>query len=682
MLKTFLLSNTVSNCNSAKGELHMKKVLISLFLFFTFSLNTLAQHIPSTILEGYTGYVRSIVFSPDGRRLASDSRDSRGTTIHLWDGVSGEHIATLEGHTDHSYLISIVFSPDGRRLASGSADTPIRLWDGVSGEHIATLETAYSFLFSPDGRRLASSEYEGSTILLWDGVSGEPIATLEGHTDDVNSIVFSPDGRILASGSDDRTILWKISDTHISLTPIPVMSPAIGEQFSISVSIVAGENVGGYQMSLVFDPSALRYVESANGDYLPSGALFVPPVVSSVVKEHNGDYRPSSEREDVEVNAVTLGATSLTGISEGDGTLATVTFEVLEVKESVIQLFDTILTDSDGEHLPQWHSSTKVVKPSLLPSAAIVSLTPSSLLSPAIGEQLTFNFEITGGKNVKDFAFTPDYDPSALKYISTRRGDYLTNGVGNGDGRLATATFEVLAVKASTVSFSGYLIGTNGLLYLPTFENAKVIVPIFGDVNRDGVVNILDLVQVASKFGQSVSGDPADVNEDGVVNIVDLVKVAGALGGGAAAPSVLYSDLETTPTRADVQNWLSQAQQLNLTDAISQRGILFLEQLLEALTPKETALLPNYPNPFNPETWIPYQLATPADVNISIYAADGRLVRRLDLGHRSVGTYESRSRAAYWDGRNAQGEPVASGIYFYTLTAGEFTATRKMSITK
>ena len=93
-------------------------------------------------------------------------------------------------------------------------------------------------------------------------------------------------------------------------------------------------------------------------------------------------------------------------------------------------------------------------------------------------------------------------------------------------------------------------------------------------------------------------------------------------------------------------------------------------------------MLPNYPNPFNPETWIPYQLAEPAEVSISIYAADGRLVRTLDLGHQPVGIYESRARSAYWDGRNALGEPVASGVYFYTLIAGDFTATRKMLIRK
>ena len=94
------------------------------------------------------------------------------------------------------------------------------------------------------------------------------------------------------------------------------------------------------------------------------------------------------------------------------------------------------------------------------------------------------------------------------------------------------------------------------------------------------------------------------------------------------------------------------------------------------------ALLVNFPNPFNPETWIPYQLAKDAEVTLTIYAIDGQVVRRLVLGHQPAGIYQTRSRAAYWDGRNAFGEPVASGVYFYTLTAGDFSATRKMLIRK
>ena len=98
--------------------------------------------------------------------------------------------------------------------------------------------------------------------------------------------------------------------------------------------------------------------------------------------------------------------------------------------------------------------------------------------------------------------------------------------------------------------------------------------------------------------------------------------------------------------------------------------------------PNKDALLANYPNPFNPETWIPYQLANPADVSISIYAADGKVVRTLKLGSMPAGRYQSRSRAAHWDGKNSTGEPVASGLYFYTLTTDDFSATRKMLIRK
>jgi len=98
--------------------------------------------------------------------------------------------------------------------------------------------------------------------------------------------------------------------------------------------------------------------------------------------------------------------------------------------------------------------------------------------------------------------------------------------------------------------------------------------------------------------------------------------------------------------------------------------------------PEATSLLPNYPNPFNPETWIPYQLAKPAEGTLHIYSVNGALVRKLVFGHQPAGIYQQRSRAAYWDGRNSQGEKVASGIYFYTITAGDFTATRKMLIRK
>jgi hypothetical protein len=200
------------------------------------------------------------------------------------------------------------------------------------------------------------------------------------------------------------------------------------------------------------------------------------------------------------------------------------------------------------------------------------------------------------------------------------------------------------------------------------------------DINGDGVVNIQDLVVVASQFGQT-GENKADVNGDGVVNIKDLVLVAAAFGNASAAPTLRYHANKLL-TPEVVQQWLDAAKQLARADATVLRGITVLESLLAALTPKETALLPNYPNPFNPETWIPYQLVKRVDVSILIYSADGKLIRTLKLGEQAAGVYETRNRAAYWNGKNEVGESVASGVYFYTLKAGDFTATRKMLIRK
>ena len=117
-------------------------------------------------------------------------------------------------------------------------------------------------------------------------------------------------------------------------------------------------------------------------------------------------------------------------------------------------------------------------------------------------------------------------------------------------------------------------------------------------------------------------------------------------------------------------------------DAIANYNGPALTAQLPVTASKEDMLAANFPNPFNPETWIPYQLATDAVVTLTIHALDGQLVRRLGLGYQPAGTYYSRSRAAYWDGKNDFGEQVASGVYFYTLTARDFTATRKMLIRK
>ena len=197
------------------------------------------------------------------------------------------------------------------------------------------------------------------------------------------------------------------------------------------------------------------------------------------------------------------------------------------------------------------------------------------------------------------------------------------------------------------------------------------------DVDSNGNVDIDDLTAVVSNFGSTPPGRN-DVDNDNDVDADDIRAVfAAVLAAEAAAGAPAL-----THTAKTLQHYLQQTKARGV-GANFQRGLAVLEELLEPfLIPDASSLLHNYPNPFNPETWFPYQLATASDVTFSIYSVNGTLIRTLSLGYQAAGVYRSKSRAAYWDGRNALGEPVASGVYFYTLTAGDFIATGKMLIRK
>ena len=190
------------------------------------------------------------------------------------------------------------------------------------------------------------------------------------------------------------------------------------------------------------------------------------------------------------------------------------------------------------------------------------------------------------------------------------------------------------------------------------------------DVNGDGNITDADVTLV-----KQVIAERADIDENGKVDQEDVAFVREIVEGTKPPDDAADVNGDRNITDADVTlvkqviNWQREDESPAAPLQVS-------------LLPKETALLVNYLNPFNPETWIPYQLAESADVTLTIYNIQGRVVQDLDLGHQRPGMYHTRSRAAYWDGRNAVGEAVASGVYFYTLKAGEFTATRKMLIRK
>ena len=330
-----------------------------------------------------------------------------------------------------------------------------------------------------------------------------------------------------------------------------------------------------------------------------------------------------------------------------------------------------------------------------------------------IGDAFTFDVRAESISDLAGWQFDIAFDPTVLEAVDVSEGDFLKTDGGTTffqSGRIDNTAGKITGLIAGRISEGG--VSGNGSvlqvrfkaksegeteLALRNFEfgsstgenipagplEIRITVEerlLTGDVNRDGRVSILDLILVAQQLGKSVPANSAvDVNGDGVVNIFDLTLVAQGIGKtSATAPAVAAGRIDS----ATIETWIAQARLADDGSIAFRQAIANLEVLLASMIPSETALLANYPNPFNPETWIPYQLAAPAEVALTIYDMNGVAVRRLAIGHQAAGMYQSRGRAVYWDGRNGHGESVTSGLYFYTLKAGEFTATRKMLIRK
>ena len=334
-----------------------------------------------------------------------------------------------------------------------------------------------------------------------------------------------------------------------------------------------------------------------------------------------------------------------------------------------------------------------------------------------VGDTFTVHVNAEKVTDLSGWQFDLTFDPNVLEAIKVSEGDFLKKDGGTtffqrgtvdnaageisdisaaliskkgvtGTGRLLSVVFKAKAAGNSQMMLHNFQLGSDTGEVIPAGMRELIITvesqPLW-DVNADGQVSILDLILVAQHMGSAASAtSKVDVNRDGVVSILDLILVAQHMGEstGPASPSMLTMDSIEGLDPAMIQAWIERAHVEDDGSAAFREGIAYLQSLLALLIPEKTILLANYPNPFNPETWIPYHLANPSEVTITIYGMRGTVLRRLDLGHQREGYYTSRSRAAYWDGRNAVGERVASGVYFYQLQADNLSLLRKMLILK
>ena len=617
-------------------------------------------------LTGYTSTVKGIAFSPYDRTLATGHW---GEVVHLWDVTTTTRLNSLK-HGDVVY--NVAFSPDGLTLASGSW-YEAHLWDVGSG----TLRNTFkhprgvrSVAFSPDGQTLATGS-EDNEIHLWDVGSGTLRNTLE-HNDWVNSVAFSPDGQTLASGSSDRTVrLWNVGSGTLRDT--------LTEHTDWVSSVAFSPN--GQTLATGSGDDTVRLWDVATATRL--NKLEHTQSVFSVAFSPNGQTLASGSWRNVSLWDV------------GSGTLRN-TFKHTD-------WVDSVAFSPDGATLASGGDDGTVILWQLTPTTTPITFNP-----PTIDDQTyTLDTPITplalplaiGGTPPYSYTLSPIpdglyFDSFALSLTGTPTAEGTTN---------VTYTATDTTGESAALNFT-----------IVVLEEGVAEDPL--DVDGDGQITVIDLAIVALFYGTRVPAGmslPADVNADGIVDLSDLTAVAQAIdaaGGNGGINGLSLAEVEAAlvaaaeqaaeieavaaaPMRFGTRQSESRMGYHNVANALADAGPLghsvpaVLQELLSLLTemaeiPESTALLPNYPNPFNPETWIPYHLATATDVTLTIHDIHGRVVRVLDFGHQQAGIYQSRGRAAYWDGKNQSGEKVASGLYFYTLTAGDFNATRKLLIAK
>ncbi len=661
--------------------------------------------------------VTSIALSPDERQVVLGVTDG---TLRLWEIDTGSLSRTFRGHVD--VVLSVDFSSDGKQIASGSDDNTVRLWDVSSGTLVATFvgheERVWSVAMHPDGDLIASGSWDG-TVRLWNHVpatetadedegSNLPLATYDRP---VLSVTFSPNARLLAVGlanseRDNSVKFWN----------------------------VAGQNVARYQElrsfdakskhDLAFSPEGKLFA-ATGGDNTsirvwradPASPVPLSPRGETLVESPSTILQWQAAEDAIYYDIeVALDASFPFPYESATVSMNKLTFS-LKIEGS--QYWWRVRSGGFGS-VSDWSEPSSFLSPSKPLRTCSVELIPQQ---QRIGLEEEFSVQVLADSvpDLAGFQFDLRWtDPDLLTFVTVtefrnifgtdgrgKRGQILQDeglykgvaatkiGEPNPDnsGILLEVLFRSKAVGTCKIQLENLeLVNSDqGSIHCSVTETTVIVEGPSRpwDVNHDGVVDIFDLVIVSGFEGlANLSGleiNP-DVNRDGVVNILDLRLVVSHFGetyeNSAQAPGALSSEINTELSQATLRRlYLELIRSLDESPS-ARRAIQALEGFIISVPPRKNLLLQNYPNPFNPETWLPFQITATSDVSIHIYSDHGRLVRRIPLGTLPPGRYISRSDAAHWDGKNGLGEPVAAGMYFYTLSTETFRATKKMIVTK
>ncbi|MDE0043947.1 MAG: T9SS type A sorting domain-containing protein, partial [Candidatus Poribacteria bacterium] len=590
-------------------------------------------------ITGHTDYVLSVSFRPDGRALVGRSWDS---TIRLWNTETGKLDHILFGHTDDVGVV--VFSPDGRTLASGSEDHTVRLWDVDTGAHLKTLvgHRAYliSLAFSEDGTTLASGS-EDDDIRLWDVATGARLKTLVGHTTGVEGLAFSPNGRKLASASRDSTVrIWDVGSGEELHMLEGHWGNVLTVDFSPDGSTIAS---GGWD-------AIIRLWDATTGELVKSVDSFQSGIRSIT-------FSPDGKM------IATGGWDSIVRLWDTN-TLARV--KTLHGHKSII---NSIAFNGDGD----------IIATGGFDGALLLWDTPPV---PAI-----FVTTLDQGLNMISLPLMPEDPISASRFAEMVNATAVI--------RLDTATQDYVAFTDDERG-PGFPI-EGGLAYIVnTPEGGSVAFS--GKAWEDEPATAPGVDRLAEAWAFVVASDLQNALPRTDYTVVAKNLRTGAIAtervtAAEARAAVVWADLNRNSVvqsgdRIDIKvidddgNIVSGPHHHTVDVSDIRQAYKRIQLIVGDVRPEQTQLAQNFPNPFNPETWMPFQLSQSSAAAIQIYDVSGRLVRTLDLGFKPAGFYMTRTTAAYWDGRNSVGEKVVSGIYFYTLKTDEFAATRKMLISK